>query len=145
MSLLSTYAAVLASCIAVPQYPVYASEIGSYQFKAADTINKVFWRSWDNLTLRIDAPSPPAQIYFRFYETLDYQVGMEPLVTVGGYLATCATPGSFKGTSAWLWMAILGVQGFGGANYPYNWAHIQYKNTNVGSIGLVLYPQTPPT
>jgi hypothetical protein len=144
MSLLSTYAAVLASCTAVPQHDVYASEIGSYQFKAAYGVNKYFWRAWDDLTLRIDAPSPPAQIYFRFYETLNYQIGDVPLITVGGYLATCATPGMFKGTSAWLWMAILGVQSFGSFNYPVTWAHIQYKNTNAGSIGLVMYPTTPP-
>lgn len=144
MSLLSTYAAVLSSCTATPQFPVYATEIGSYQFKAADNLNKVFWRSWDNLTLKIDAPSPPAQIYFRFYETINYQIGDVPLITVGGYLATCATPGTFKGSAAWFWMALLGVQSFGSANFPYNWAHIQYKGTNAGSVGLVLYPQLPP-
>lgn len=143
MSLLSNYAAVLASCTAVPQHDVFSTEIASFQFKAFYGVNKVFWRSWKDLTLKIDAPSPPARIFYRFYETLNYEVGMEPVIEVGGYLATCATPGTFKGTSAWLWMATLDVKSFGSFFYGVKWAHIQYKNTNAGSVGLVRYPLTP--
>lgn len=145
MSLSSSYTATLASCVAVPQHDVFTTEINQFQLKVAYGVNKMFWKSWDNVTLKWDAPSPPAQVYLRFYETVNWQVGDVPIVTVGGYLATCATPGTFKGTSQWFWMAVLGYQPFNGANLPIQWAHIQYKGTNAGSIGLVPYPSLPPT
>jgi len=143
MTLSSNYAAVLASCVAVPQYPVFSSEVGEFQLRCTYGVNKVFWRAWSDVTLRIDAPSPPAQIYYRFYETLNYQVGDVPLLEVGGYLATCATPGTFLGTSQWLWMATLVYRSFESFNIPVRTAHIQYKNTNAGSVGLVQYPSSP--
>lgn len=143
MSLSSTYSAVLAACTAVPQHDVFSTEINEFQLKVEYGVNKIFWRAWDNLTLKTDAPSPPAQIYYRFYETLEYEIGMTPLLEVGGYLATCATPGTFKGTSQWLWMAVLNYRSFDSFNIPIKSAHIQYKNTNAGSVGLVQYPLTP--
>jgi len=143
MSLLSNYAAVLASCTAVPQHDVFYSEIAEFQFRCNYGVNKVFWRAWDNVLLKIDSPSPPAQTYFRFYEELEFVPGLDPLFEIGGYLATCATPGTFKGTSAWLWMATLNAKSFGSFFYAVTDAHIQYKNTNAGSVGLVRYPLTP--
>lgn len=143
MSLSSLYTATLAACVAVPQHSVFATEQAEIQVKAFYGVNKTFWRAWDVGTMEWYAPSPPARCWVRFYETTGSIIGLEPLIETGGYLATCATPGTFKGTSQWMWMAILDYKPFAGSPYPITAVHVQYKNTNAGSIGMVRYPLTP--
>lgn len=141
MSLVEAYNAVKTSCVSVPQYPVSFTEPDArFMVRIRFGVNKAFWKSWDDVALVIDAPSPPAQIYFKFYDPNYLAPTYDPLIVVGGYLATCDSPAPGLGISQWLWMAILAYNQRGQAPYPIQQAHIMYNNTNAGSVGLVRYP-----
>lgn len=144
MSLSSLFDATIAACWAVPQESVYGIEIGQFQVKSRFGVNKSFWRSWDDCTLEWYAPAPPTLCFLRFYETTNSIVDMTPVFSFGGYSATCVIAGSGLGTARWIWMATLDVSILGVPTYGVESIHVQYKNTNVGSIGLVRYPSAPP-
>ena len=124
-----------------PNY--YATEVTQIQLKVKYGVNKVFWKSFDDGVLVLDCPGYPTQAYFRFYEGVQPIIGRTPIIEVGGYAAVCEQPGTFLGTSDWLWMAILNYHPFGSPPYPIRQAHIQYKGTNAGSVGMVRYPLNP--
>lgn len=144
MSLSAMFDATIAACWAVPQQNYFATEIGEYQVKTRYGVNKTFWRTWDNVTLEWFAPAPPTLCYLRFYETVDSIVGKTPVFSFGGFSATCVLAGSGLGTTRWIWMATLDVSILGVPAYGVQSIHVQYKNTNAGSIGLVRYPLAPP-
>ena len=133
----------MAGCVGPPYPSYYATEQCSIQVKAVWGVNKSFYRAWDEGILELDCPGYPTQAYYRFYEGLEPIAGRDPILEVGGYMAVCALAGTFKGSSYWLWAAVLNYVPFGGPPYPIRQAHIQYKNTNAGSIGLVRYPLSP--
>lgn len=135
--------AVVAGCID-PLHPnYYATEITEVQLRVRWGVNKTFWRSWDTGILELDCPGYPTQAYFKFYEGLEPIVGRDPIIKVGGYAALCTQPGTFLGTSDWLWMAILNYEPLYAPPLPIRQVHFQYKNTNAGSVGMVRYPLLP--
>lgn len=135
--------ATVAGCID-PLHPnYYATEVTQVQVRVRYGVNKNFWRAWDSGILELDCPGYPTQAYFRFYEGLEPITGRAPIISVGGYAALCTQPGTFLGTSDWLWMAVLNWQPLYAPPYPIRQAHIQYKNTNAGSVGMVAYPLLP--
>lgn len=127
-----------------PLYPNYYDVFnGEFQLKVVYGVNKYFYRSWDVGTLEYNSPGYPTQCYISLWERPNADVTSEPIIKIGSYVAGCAQPGNFLGTSDWLWMAIGYYQPFGQTPLPYRQIHIQYKNTNVGSIGMVMYPLLP--
>jgi len=146
MTLQSSVAAIIAGCVHVPQLPYFQTDpADGYQLKVVYGVNKLFWRTWNDLVLDWVCPSPPAVVIMRFYEHFDAPPSTDPLIEISGYLATCAQPAPGLGTSAWLWMATLNYFTTGQLKVSPLYIHVQYKNTNVGSIGLIRYPTTPPT
>jgi hypothetical protein len=144
MSLASIFDEVMASCVHVPQYPVHEFiHDQQFQMKVKTGVNKVFYRSFAPVTLEFDCPSPPATIIIKCYENYDLMPSTDPIWSLAGFLATCATPGTFLGTSRWWWMATYGVAWGAEAYVPFDWVHLQNFKTNVQSIGLVPYPLTP--
>lgn len=136
-------AAVIAGCIN-PLHPDYYDEIeGQFQVRMRFGVNKYFWRSWDVGKLIFDAPGYPTQCYIKIYERADAIATDPRIIEVGGYVALCSQPGNYLGTSSWLWMAIAGFTPFGGPPYPLRQVHIQHKNSNADSIGMVMYPLLP--
>ena len=136
-------AAVIAGCIN-PLHPNYYDEFqGEFTVRVKYGVNKVYWKSWDVGKLIFDAPGFPTQCYIKIYENKVPITGEDPIMQIGGYVALCAQPGNYLGTSDWLWMAIAGYTPFGRPPLPFRQVHIGYKGTNSGSIGMVMYPRTP--
>jgi hypothetical protein len=135
--------ATVAGCID-PLHPnYYAVEVTQIQIRCRWSVNKSFWKAWDVGILELDCPGYPTQAYFRFYSGTEPILGRVPEVSVGGYAALCAQPGNYLGTNDWLWMAVLNYYPLYAPPLPIRQVHIQYKNTNVGSVGMVMYPLLP--
>lgn len=145
MSLQSSVDAIMANCVHVPQLPYFHTEPeAAYQVRVVYGVNKLFYRSWSDLVLDWVCPSPPHTVGMRFYEHFDAPPSTDPLIEIQGFVATCAQPAPGLGTSDWIWMATLNYYTTGVLRVSPLYIHIQYKNTNVGSIGLIRYPTTPP-
>jgi len=145
MSLISAYTAILGSCVHVPQYDVYElMPRQRFQIKVVYGVNKAFWREFGAVDLEMDSTAPPFIVNFKVYERKSLVNDTDPIIHIGGYLATCDIPPPGLGTSAWLWMATLQVIWSAGAVYDIDYAHIQNYRTNSGSIGLIRYPLLPP-
>lgn len=135
--------AVIAGCIN-PLHPNYYDEMqGEFALRVRYGVNKIWWKSWDVGKLVFDAPGYPTQCYIKIYERPNPAPGVDPIIEIGGYVALCAQPGNYLGTSDWLWMAIAGYTPFGSPPLPFYQAHLMYKGTNAGSVGMVMYPNLP--
>lgn len=146
MSLESGFAAITAGCIN-PLHPDYyhTEPPGEYQVKVVYGVNKLFWRSFDNVVLDWQCPGYPTTLRMDFYEHFDDPASTDPVIQIFGYVALCTIPPPGLGTSHWLWMATLDYYTTGVIRVSPLYIHIQYKNTNVGSVGVIRYPTPPPT
>jgi hypothetical protein len=145
MSLQSGIAAIIAGCINPLHPDFFLTEPGAeYQIKLVYGVNKVFWRTWTDVTLRWDCPGLPTTLQMSFYEHFDDPAITDPIIYIGGYVANCINPGPGLGTSIWIWMATLEYRVCQVPIPTPQYIHVQYKNTNVGSIGIIPYPTTPP-
>lgn len=145
MSLESGADAITASCIN-PFHPNYffTEPKAGYQVKVVYGVNKLFYRSFNDLTLDWVCPGYPTTLGMNFYENFADPASTDPIIQIFGYVALCARPAPGLGTSTWLWMATLDYYTCGVIRVSPLYIHVQYKNTNVGSIGLIRYPTAPP-
>jgi hypothetical protein len=146
MSLISGVDAITASCLN-PLHPDYfhTEAPDQYQIKVVYGVNKLFWRSFDNMVLDWVCPGYPTTLAMHFYEHFDDPPSTDPLITVAGFIALCTIPPAGLGTSKWLWMATLDYYTCTEIKVSPLYIHVQYKNTNAGSVGFIRYPFTPPT
>jgi len=138
MSLASDWDAVAASCVHIPQFSVHTEYPDDfYQVSVVYSVNSAFWRTLFPVQLVMDAPSPPSRFFLDFYERKDTLPSTDPILHLGGFIASCSSPGLHLGTSRWFIMATLGVQFANNAGLVPDYIHIQNYKTNSGSIGLV--------
>jgi hypothetical protein len=145
MSLQADVAAVLANCAHIPQLP-YANSypLGQWRLVIKYTVNRLTWRTFFPIQLDVEAPSPPAVFRLKFYENKATMPITDPILNIGGFLATCASSTNSLGTTAWIEMATLTFSFTGNAPVTLDWVHIQTGSTNVGSIGLFRSGHPPP-
>jgi hypothetical protein len=144
MALSTGVAAIIASCMN-PLHPDYfaVEPKAGYQLKCKYGVNKIFWQSYDDMVLEWVCPGYPTTLGIKLWEHKDDPSTTDPLIYIFGYVALCAQPPPAIGTSDWLWMATLTYITTNTAFIPVTQIHLQYKNTNAGSIGFILYPQIP--
>lgn len=144
MSLASLFDATLSGCVADPQNGVTATlPPALYQLKIWHGGVRTFYRFNFPVTLVWDAPSPPAAVRWRFYERPELDNPTDPILTVNCFLVTCETPGTFKGTSRWFWAYDFTYHFAGIPPTALQNIHLQEYKTNVGSVGIVKWPEEP--
>lgn len=145
MTLESGLDAITAGCISPLHPDFFAVEPKrGYQVKVVYGVNKLFWRSFNDLTLQWVCPGYPTTLGMNFYEDFDHPASTDPLIQIFGYVALCARPPAGLGTAYWLWMATLDYYTCGTIRVSPLYIHVQYKNTNIGSVGFIRYPTPPP-
>lgn len=146
MSLHQVIVDLLASCVHVPQYSVLDSfPPALYRVTMSLGANRPYWTNLVEMELIFDCPSPPATFKANFYERRSTGASTDPIASVEGFLATCAQPSPGLGTSDWLWMATLTARFANGAALNPEWVHIMHYTTASDSIGVIRYPNNPPT
>ena len=145
MTLSGNYDIVIAGCSHIPQYGLdVVDSPARYQVKIWHDNKRTFYRFNYPVFIYWQCPSPPAIVRLFFLEHPDLEPDTDPILTVDCFLATCASPGLFKGTSRWFWTVSLAAHWAGHSDALITAIHIQNWKTNVGSVGLVNYPSYPP-
>jgi len=138
MSLSSAYAAIAAGCSAIPQHGYSAEEpLNKYQLTIGQGINRPYWQFDYPVRLVFDCTAPPAIIRMYFHDKSDGESSTDPILTIGGFMAACASPGLALGTSDWFTMASLAYRWFGSHDQVPDWMHFMNYKTGAGSFGLV--------
>lgn len=144
MTLAANYDAVIAGCNAVPQHGLITTDpLARYQVKIWHSNKQTFYRFNYPVFVFWECPSPPAIVRLFFLERPDLEPDTDPLLTITCFLATCASPGMFKGTSRWFWSISLAWHWAGNVPEFAEQIHIQNYKTNADSIGFVPYPLLP--
>jgi hypothetical protein len=145
MSLISGFDAIIAGCIDPLHPDFFLTEAkAGYQVKCVYGVNKLFWRTFDDLVLKWVCPGFPTTLGMEFYEHFDAPAITDPVIRIWGFVALCDIPPSGLGTSHWMYMATLNYTACQVATTQPRYIHIQYKHTNVGSVGVIRYPFSPP-
>jgi hypothetical protein len=145
MTLAGNFDAVIAGCAHVPQYGINVIDSPAlYQVKIWHRNIQTFYRFNYPVVVHWECPSPPAVVRLFFLERPDLEPNTDPILTVDCFLATCASPGTYKGTSRWFWTVFLSAHWAGHPDALITAIHVQNWKTNVDSIGFVNYPDVPP-
>lgn len=145
MSLESGVAAIIASCMSPFHEDYFHTEPkAGYQVRARYGVNKLYWKTWEDLTLEWYCPGYPTTLGLRFYEHQDNPSLTDPILNVNGYVALCAQPPPALGATQWLWMATLNWMNCNSFSIPVTQVHVMYQGTAAGSIGMIRYPLIPP-
>lgn len=136
-------ASIIDNCVHYPSHSTHLEGTGNVQMRVRDGVNKWFWKSWESCKIVIDDPGFPPQCHIYIYERNGLPSGRETIVEAHAYLAVCAQPGTYLGTSSWLWVTANSWGGYSTPPLPFRQVHIGPRGTSSGALGLVVYPHLP--